>query len=176
MKHAINMKYHNILPARRLATSGLRIVTLALTLLLMSTGAAVAGGQYASNGMTKATPGAVYLQYIKVLENAHSLQEIFPFSPNPMARNMQDLKRLSPKQRQQALAGIKAMSIKPKGAKVLSQKITGDAATLEISGMSPSMMDGKPEPTWATVKMVRRGGEWKVAKQSLRDTKKVSKH
>lgn len=155
----------------------LRGAGLALALVLVSTGTATAaGGEYASNGMKDASPGEVYLRYIEVLKNAQSLREIFPFSPNSREQNRKDLDSLSPEQRKQGLAGIRAMSIDPEGAKVLSEVITGDTAILEVRGLSPGMTSGKLETTWATVTMVRREGEWKIAGQALRDTEKPSEN
>ncbi len=152
----------------------MRRAGLAFAVFLVSAGmAAGAGLKYVSNGMANASPAEVYLRYIEVLHNAQSLPEIFPFSPNPKAQNMKDLETLSPEQRKQGLAGIKAMSLNPEGAKILSQKITGDTAILEVRGLSPGM-NGKLEATWATVKMIRRQGEWKILSQALRDTEKPS--
>lgn len=151
----------------------IRRAGLVLALFLMSAGmAAGAGAEYVSNGMGNASPAAVYLRYIEVLKNAQSLEEIFPYSPNTNPQNMKDLAALSPEQRKQGLAGIKSMSLDPEGARVINVQVTGDTATLEVRGLAPDMMSGKLETTWATVKMVRREGEWKIAGQALRDTEK----
>lgn len=149
----------------------------ALVVLLMNAGmAAGAGAQYASNGMGGASPAAVYLHYIKVLKNAKSLKELFQFSPNPDAQNKQDLANLSPEQRKQGLAAIRVASLDPEGAKVVSESIDGDTATLEASGVALNPMSGKREPVWGTVEMVRREGEWKIVNRDLRDTEKPSEN
>lgn len=129
-------------------------------------------GQYASHGMPDATPGEVYLKYVQVLHAADSANDIMTFSPRTRAENRKQLEAMSDAQRRKALAAMQGMALTD--ATILSEQVDGDAATLEVYGQSPNLLTGAAEPTWGTVTLVRRGGEWKVANQALRDSEQAT--
>lgn len=154
-------------PGKRMTPMGWLLCALAM--FTLAAGSAWAGeATYASHGMTDATPSQVYLRYAEVVAAADSVEDILPFSPFPEARNRKDFEAMSLEQRRQALGFIKAMALVD--ADVLSEQVDGDTATLEVRGQSLGMLSGELEPTWGTITLVRKAGEWKITNRAFRDT------
>lgn len=153
-------------PGKRTAPIGRLLCALAM--FILAAGSAWADDAvYASHGMADATPAQVYLRYVEVAAAADSVEDILPFSPFTEAKNRKDLEAMPLAQRKQALGFIKAMALVD--AEVLSEQVDGDTATLEVRGQSPGMLSGELEPTWGTISLVRKAGEWKITNRAFRD-------
>lgn len=72
------------------------------------------------------------------------------------------MEKASDKEKKMGMAMLKMML--PKKYKVLSEKITGNTATLKLSGMAKGL-DGKPSMSYGTVLLKKEEGRWKMAKE-----------
>lgn len=160
-------------------TSGNRNTRLAVLLCIVALAVGAIGSAladesvYASHGMPEATPSEVYLRYVEIVGDADSVEDILPFSPFPIAKNQKDLEAMPLEQRKKALGFIKGM-MSLADAQVLSEQVDGDTATLEVRGQSPGLLSGELEPTWGTITLVRKAGEWKVSNQAFRETEQAA--
>lgn len=112
-------------------------------------------------------PAAVYRRYVSTLHSAKDIAELTPFIPRSAQRQWQE-----PETRRRLLRNILwKRDTGPFDVRVLYQKITGGFAVLEVQGTfaESNAFDARRFPQWASIKMMKEDGEWKVTSEQWFD-------
>ncbi|MBX9720259.1 MAG: hypothetical protein K2X81_02595 [Candidatus Obscuribacterales bacterium] len=133
---------------------------LVLLLVFLTIGVVLAA-QSASARESEAT--ATYLKYYATLAHAQTMTEMAPFLPE--RQRAEFLKNAGKGSALRDLAA--AQESLPADLKVLYTKCNGNHAVLESTGMfSSPELDKKTVQRWASVRMVKEFGAWKMAQES----------
>ena len=111
------------------------------------------------------SPQERYLDYHKALAAAKDVTAIEPF----MSRKVVNEIRSTPEEQRAMMFGL-MKEMTPKTVQVVSEKIDGERAEVNLTGKSsdqPEAASGKvKEETTGTVKFVLEDGAWKIDKES----------
>ncbi|MFH1360409.1 MAG: hypothetical protein ABIJ41_05150 [Candidatus Omnitrophota bacterium] len=109
---------------------------------------------------TQQGPKEVYLDYLKAMHAAASLEELKPYLSSKSEKHEQ-LKELWQDQEKakQVLDMIKTMTIVPEQIEDMQEKISGDEASLDIKAK------GQYGPVEGKIRFSKENGEWKITEE-----------
>lgn len=118
-----------------------------------------------------ASPKALYLDYLKKLEGAKSVQEIMPF----LSKGTIEKINATPADQRPMMFDL-MKTFRPTNVQVQSESVDGDKAVLKLTAASPQApkeAGGMTETTTGKVDFVREGQEWKIEHEAY-DSKMAS--
>jgi hypothetical protein len=106
------------------------------------------------------SPTEAYMKYRAALLAANKVEDIEPM----LSKNgVNQINQTPDKDKPMMFNLIQVMT--PHDVKVLSESVTGDAATLTLSGVTEPPGSKAKETTSGSVKLVKEDGAWKVDKE-----------
>jgi len=106
------------------------------------------------------SPRAMYLDYLKKLAGAKTVQEIMPY----LSKNIIEKINATPADQRPMLFEV-MKNFRPTGVQVQSESVDGDKAVLKLTAVSPLPLkdaSGMKDTTTGKVDFVREGKEWKI--------------